>query len=60
MSADAVTLPPPSTPRARRTRRRHRPGSGVSWWLTALLVVLSLTVLVPLYFTIVTALKTPE
>lgn len=60
MSADAVTLPPPSTRRARRARRRHRPAGGVSWWLTALLVVLSLTVLVPLYFTIVTALKTPE
>ena len=31
----------------------------INWWLTALTVVLSLTVLVPLYFTIVTALKTP-
>lgn len=33
--------------------------SGVNWWLTALAVVLSLTVLVPLYFTVVTAFKTP-
>jgi sugar ABC superfamily ATP binding cassette transporter, membrane protein len=32
----------------------------VSWWTTALAVVLSLTVLVPLYFTVVTAFKTPE
>nr|WP_110851287.1 carbohydrate ABC transporter permease [Georgenia satyanarayanai] len=49
-------MPPP---RRDRRRRRRKP-SGVSWWLTALLVVLSLTVLVPLYFTVVMALKTPE
>ena len=30
---------------------------GVNWWLTALLAACSLTVLVPLYFTVVTALK---
>ncbi|MGJ7440022.1 carbohydrate ABC transporter permease [Aquipuribacter sp. MA13-6] len=45
----------------RPRRRRRGPGlSGPSWWLTALLAVLSLTVLVPLYFTVVTALKTPD
>lgn len=55
MSANAVTMPPPGKNR----RRRRKPG-GVNWWLTALLVVLSLTVLVPLYFTVVTALKTPD
>ncbi|GLY18939.1 carbohydrate ABC transporter permease [Kineosporia rhizophila] len=32
----------------------------VNWWLTALLAVLALTVLVPLYFAVVTALKTPD
>ncbi|MBT0768246.1 carbohydrate ABC transporter permease [Kineosporia sp. J2-2] len=32
----------------------------VNWWLTALLVVLSLTVLIPLYFAVVTAFKTPD
>ncbi|WP_326755206.1 carbohydrate ABC transporter permease [Streptomyces hirsutus] len=32
----------------------------VNWWLTALMAVLSLTVLIPLYFTAVTALKTPD
>lgn len=37
----------------------NRTRSGVNWWLTALAVVLSLTVLVPLYFTVVTAFKTP-
>lgn len=45
---DAAT-PPPRGPRVR-----------VNWWLTALMIVLSLTVLVPLYFTVVTALKSPE
>jgi raffinose/stachyose/melibiose transport system permease protein len=30
-----------------------------NWWLTALMCVLSLTVLVPLYFAVVTALKSP-
>ncbi|MFG1947484.1 carbohydrate ABC transporter permease [Nonomuraea sp. NPDC048826] len=35
--------------------RRRR----VNWWLTALLAACSLTVLVPLYFTVVTALKRP-
>ncbi len=46
--------------------RRWLPWSGegetyrVNWWLTALMVTLSLTVLVPLYFTVATALKTNE
>lgn len=57
MSADTVTMPPP---RRRRRARRGIRGQGVIWWLTALLVVLSVTVLVPLYFTVVTALKTPD
>ncbi|MFE1338878.1 carbohydrate ABC transporter permease [Streptomyces sp. NPDC058733] len=44
-----------------RTPARPRPGRPrVNWWLTALMAVLSLTVLVPLYFTVVTALKTPD
>ncbi|GAB3277288.1 carbohydrate ABC transporter permease [Kineosporia babensis] len=32
----------------------------INWWLTALLAVLSLTILIPLYFAVVTALKTPD
>lgn len=36
-------------------RKDHR----VNWWLTAVVAVMSLTILVPLYFTVVTALKTP-
>ena len=42
-----------------RARRSHTLGR-TNWWTTLLAVVLSLTVLVPLYFTIVTAFKTPE
>ncbi|THA23885.1 carbohydrate ABC transporter permease [Streptomyces sp. RKND-216] len=38
--------------RAKRARPR------VNWWLTGVMAALSLTVLVPLYFTVVTALKT--
>ncbi len=38
---------------------RHKKLHRTNWWLTALVAVLSLTVLVPLYFTIVTAFKTP-
>lgn len=41
-------------------RREGREGYRVNWWLTSLLIVLSLTVLIPLYFTVVTALKTPD
>jgi raffinose/stachyose/melibiose transport system permease protein len=47
----------------RRPRPRRRSGKEpvrVNWWLTALMVVLALTVLIPLYFAIITALKTPE
>ncbi|AFV88531.1 MAG: carbohydrate ABC transporter permease [Acidipropionibacterium acidipropionici] len=38
-----------------RRKKLHR----TNWWLTALVAVLSLTILVPLYFTIVTAFKIP-
>jgi raffinose/stachyose/melibiose transport system permease protein len=45
----------------RRRRRGERAESGpVSWWLTSLLIVLSLTIAIPLYFAVVTALKTPD
>jgi raffinose/stachyose/melibiose transport system permease protein len=42
----------------RRPRRYH--SEGVNWWLTALLIVLALTVAIPLYFAVVTALKTTD
>ncbi|MGI5214668.1 carbohydrate ABC transporter permease [Plantactinospora sp. CA-290183] len=51
---DATAGRPPARPV--RARRKNR----VNWWLTALMAVLSLTVLIPLYFAVVTALKTPE
>jgi raffinose/stachyose/melibiose transport system permease protein len=44
----------------RRRRRVRDSGAPVNWWLTALLIVLSLTVLIPLYFAVVTALKTTD
>lgn len=44
-------------PRNKRRYRLHR----TNWWATALVAVLSLTILVPLYFAVVTAFKTaPE
>jgi raffinose/stachyose/melibiose transport system permease protein len=43
----------------RRPRRSSAAGERVSWGLTALMVALSLVVLVPLYFTVSMALKTP-
>jgi raffinose/stachyose/melibiose transport system permease protein len=44
----------------RPSRGRPREKNGVNWWLTSLLVVCSLTILVPLYFAIVTSLKTTD
>jgi raffinose/stachyose/melibiose transport system permease protein len=67
MSSPNVAAPPSgtaaplqATPPPRRAASRRRAGNPVNWWLTALLVVLSLTVAIPLYFTVVTALKTPD
>ncbi|HSK96904.1 MAG TPA: carbohydrate ABC transporter permease [Euzebyales bacterium] len=61
MSAQATTPPPTGTTTSPRPGPPSRVrGQRVNWWLTALMIVLSLTVLIPLYFTVVTALKTPE
>ncbi len=52
-----------TTPGAPATRTRRRKGGShdpVNWWLTALLIVLSLTIAIPLYFAVVTALKTTD
>jgi raffinose/stachyose/melibiose transport system permease protein len=57
-SAKEATLPV-SGPPARR-RRRKKDSAPVNWWLTALLIVLSLTIAIPFYFAIVTALKTTD
>ena len=64
MAQTALMQPQTPAQSAGRGGRRHWgfPGSRlkrVNWWLTATVAVLSLTILVPLYFTVVTALKTP-
>ena len=64
MAQTALMQPQTPAQSAGRGGRWHRgfPGSRlkrVNWWLTATVAVLSLTILVPLYFTVVTALKTP-
>jgi raffinose/stachyose/melibiose transport system permease protein len=41
-------------------RRRRREPDTVNWSLTALLIVLALTIAIPLYFAVVTALKTTD
>ena len=38
---------------------KFRKDRRINWWLTAVVAVFSLTILVPLYFTVGTALKTP-
>lgn len=50
----------PTTQRTWRRRRRDDGRGNVNWWLTALLVVLALTIAIPLYFAVVTALKTTD
>ena len=50
-----ATVAPSKAGKPAKFRRDHR----INWWLTAAVAVLSLTILIPLYFTIVTALKTP-
>ncbi|MBW3082158.1 carbohydrate ABC transporter permease [Bifidobacterium phasiani] len=51
----AATRRPRRSGKKEGFRKDHR----INWWLTAVVAVFSLTILVPLYFTIVTALKTP-
>lgn len=65
MSAPTTTPSPtdatgPGTHGRPGTQHKERRRSSVNIPLTALVAVLSLTILVPLYFTIVTALKSPD
>ncbi|MFC3690260.1 carbohydrate ABC transporter permease [Aquipuribacter hungaricus] len=74
MSATSITVPtsrqgglgpdgpdlPGRPSRRRRPRDESDEGGRINWWLTVLLMVLALTIVVPLYFTVVTALKTPD
>ncbi|MCI2240123.1 carbohydrate ABC transporter permease [Paenibacillus sp. TRM 82003] len=58
-----VTADPATVAAASRGPRRRTPSQGPrtrGWGLTALLALASLTVLVPLYFAVVMAFKTPE
>ena len=50
---------PGPAPASRHGRRQREPPASTGR-CTALIAVLSLTVLIPLYFTVVTALKTPD
>jgi raffinose/stachyose/melibiose transport system permease protein len=50
----------PGTTRPARFRRMSKEGYRINWWLTALMLVASLTILVPLYFTVAMALKSPD
>ena len=60
MTASAKEATLPVSARPARRRRRTKDSDPVNWWLTALLIVLSLTIAIPFYFAIVTALKTTD
>ena len=55
---ESSAKPRPSSGPLRRSAVKDRLRN-INWWLTAVVAVFSLTILVPLYFTVVTALKTP-
>ena len=50
-----ATVTPSKSGKPAKFRRDHK----INWWLTAAVAVLSLTILIPLYFTIVTASDIP-
>ncbi|MUH59199.1 sugar permease of ABC transporter system [Bifidobacterium sp. GSD1FS] len=58
MTGNTVTAGAPGT-LGKPKKEKYRKDRRINWWLTAVIAVFSLTILVPLYFTIVTALKTP-
>lgn len=59
--ASASGKPAPAQPQRTAPVKPRRRGKRINWWTTALLAVLALTILVPLYFAVVTAFKTaPE
>ncbi|WP_374199153.1 carbohydrate ABC transporter permease [Actinotalea ferrariae] len=51
---------PGTSSRRRAGRRSPNHEERPNWWLTGLMVFLALSVFVPLYFAVVTALKTPD
>jgi raffinose/stachyose/melibiose transport system permease protein len=60
MSTQASELAAAPEARAPRRRNRSTGHDPVNWWLTALLIVLALTIAIPLYFAVVTAVKTTD
>ena len=56
-ASETAVAPGARAPRKQRRGESHDP---VNWWLTALLIVLALTIAIPLYFAVVTALKTTD
>jgi raffinose/stachyose/melibiose transport system permease protein len=59
MTTAEIEATPAATPTPAPARRRRRTG-GVNWLLTVLLSVFALTIAIPLYFAVVTALKTSD
>jgi raffinose/stachyose/melibiose transport system permease protein len=58
--ATQVTTAPVAAPRAATRQRRRLPEAGrINWGLTVVIAIVSLIVLVPLYFAIAMALKSP-
>jgi raffinose/stachyose/melibiose transport system permease protein len=58
--ATQVTIAPVAAPRAAARRRRLTPEGGrINWGLTIIVAIVSLVVLIPLYFAIAMALKSP-
>ena len=49
----------PVVPGVRRRQRRRDSGGRINWWVTGILALGSLTILIPLYFAVAMALKTP-
>ncbi|TFD00534.1 carbohydrate ABC transporter permease [Cryobacterium sandaracinum] len=64
ITIDSPATVEPASPRAARdsrgVRRIKDNRTGINWWATMLIAVCAITVLVPLYFAVITALKTPD
>ncbi|WP_104101108.1 carbohydrate ABC transporter permease [Cryobacterium sp. M96] len=64
ITIDSPATVEPASPRAARdsrgVRRIKDNRTRINWWATMLIAVCAITVLVPLYFAVITALKTPD